>query len=519
MPMSVTPSAGSSAPAAHGPDMRTHIRFVALIVLTGLAAPCALPAQAPRPLDKIEVIRLLTNPLFAPSEIADVVRRSCVAFHPTERDWADLRSAGASGEVIATVAACTTRRTEPAPAARAAPPAALTAVAVTPDVAVNVGSAASVRVFVHRGGVPQRRVTVMLRGSAAAVGLQRDATGTTDDSGMAMFALPPVAQPGTHRFEIVGSSGSTFPGRPGVTLAIRAGEPGRLRVSPDYIASVETGTTLLATVTDSLGNPLPREPVELTSGAGAPISVPTDSLGRASFTVAPGALPRGGALQLRVRKLAAVEVPVADAAGLSGALTGFLVPASARRARVGTTLTDPVVFRARTVQGNVPTGRVVRFRAVNARVRPDSAVLDSTGRVPVEVVFGSRVGEALVFATIDSVEKLASFQVEPGPISTLVVEYNGQPVTEQGVIVRVAAPFVLRVTARDLFGNETSIDALAQMLRTRLSTPRARYLEIVGLDAGDAAVLITLKAQRIGVFDFTIGSGITASVRVEAVAR
>jgi hypothetical protein len=499
--------------------MRTRTRFTALILFACLAAPAALPAQAPRPLDKIEVIRLLTNPLFAPSEVADVVRRSCVAFHPTDRDWADLRTAGASGEVIATVAACTTRRTEPAAAVRAAPPAALTAVAVTPDVAVNVGAPASVRVFVHRGGVPQRRVTVMLRGSAAAVGLQRDATGTTDDSGVAMFPLPPVAQPGTHRFEIVGSSGSTFPGRPGVTLVVRAGEPARLRVSPDYIASVETGTTLLATVTDSLGNPLPREPVEMTSGVGAPISVPTDSLGRASFTVAPGTLPRGGALQLRVRKLAAIEVPVADAAGLSGTLTGFIVPASIRRARVGTTISDPVVFRVRTVQGNVPTGRVVRFRALNARVRPDSAVLDSTGRVPLEVTFGSRVGEALVFATIDSVEKLVSFQVDPGPISTLVVEYNGQPVTPQGVTVRVAAPFVLRVTARDLFGNETSIDALAQMLRSRLSNPRQRYLEIVGLDPGDQAVLITLKAQRIGVFDFTIGSGITASVRVEAVAR
>ena len=294
MPTSAASSGGSSVPAAHGPDMRTHTRFALLMLFGGLAAPAALPAQAPRPLDKIEVIRLLTNPLFAPSEVADVVRRSCVAFRPTERDWADLRSAGASGEVIASVAACTTRRTEPPPAPPAAPPAALTAVAMTPDVAVNAGTPASVRVFVHRGGVPQRRITITLRGSAAAVGLQRDATGTTDDSGMAVLPLPPVAQPGTHRFEIVGSGASAFPGRPGVTLVIRAGEPGRLRVNPDYIASVETGATLLAIVTDSLGNPLPREPVELSSGVGAPLPVSTDSLGRASFAIAPGALPVAG---------------------------------------------------------------------------------------------------------------------------------------------------------------------------------------------------------------------------------
>ena len=493
--------------------------LVALAWLAACAAAVPIAAQTPRPLDKVEMIRLLTNPLFAQSEVADVVRRSCVGFRPTERDWADLRSAGAGGEVIASVAACTARRSAPPAAAPSAPPAALTAVVVTPEVVAVAGSPSSVRVFVHRSGVPQRRVPLTLRGTTS-VGLQRDATALTDDSGMAVFPLPPVGQPGTHRFEVLGNSGATFPGRPSVSLVVRPGEPGRLRVTPDYIASLERGATIVATVTDSLGNPLGQEPVELTSGVGVPISAATDSLGRASFALAPGALPRGGALQLRVRKLATIDIPVADAAGLSGAATGFVYPV-ARRGRVGSSLSEPLVFRARTVQGSAPIGRVVRFRAVNARVKPDSAVLDSTGRVPLDVVLGTRAGEALVFATIDSVEKLLTFQVEPGPIATLVMEHNGEVVTGRAMVVRVAAPFVLRVTARDFYGNETSIDALAQMLRanrTQLAA-RQRYLEIVALESGDAAVLVTLKAQRIGTFDFTIGSGITASVRVEAVAR
>jgi len=497
--------------------MRTQL--VALGLFAVVAAPAKIRAQAPRPLDKVEVIRLLTNPLFAQSEVAEVVRRSCVGFRPTERDWADLRNAGASGEVIATVAACTARRVPTA--APAAAPAVLTAVAVTSDIVTSAGSPSSARVFVHRGGVPQRRVPVTLRGSAA-IGLQRDATASTDDSGMVIFPLPPVSRPSTYRFEVVGASGATFPGRPAVTFAVRAGDPGRLRVAPDYIAGVESGATIVATVTDSLGNPLSREPVELSSGVGVPVSIATDSAGRASFVLPSGSLPRGGALQLRVRKLAAVEVPVADVAGLSGALTGFLAPAVAnRRGRVGSALEDPLAFRAWTVQGSAPVGHVVRFRAVNARVRPDSAVVDSTGRIPLEVVFGSRLGEALVFATIDSVEKLVTYQIDPGPISTLVMEHDGRVVTGQSLMVRVAAPFVLKVTARDLFGNETSIDALAQMLRTNRVqlAARYRYLEIVSLDPGESAVLITLKAQRIGTFDFTIGSGITASVRVDAVAR
>ena len=499
--------------------MRTP-RLVALALSIGIAAPAALQAQTPQPLDKVEVIRLLTNPLFASSEVADVVRRSCIAFRPTERDWADFRNAGASGEIIASVEACTARRRAAPPAEAPAVAAALTAVAVTSELVANAGATSSARVFVHRAGVPQRRITVILRGSTA-LGLQRDATGTTNDSGVIVFPLPPVVQPGTHRFEVVGSGGSAFPGRPTVTMTIRAGEPGRLRVTPDYIASIENGVTIVATVTDSLGNPLGREPVELTSGVGAPVSVPTDSVGRATFVLAAGALPRGGALQLRVRKLAAIEVPVADAAGLSGALTGFLAPSAAnRRARVGSVPNDPLTFRARTVRGSAPVGHVVRFRAVNARVRPDSAVLDSTGRVPLDVVFGSRIGEAMVFATIDSAERLVTYQLDPGPISTLVVEHKGQVVAGQPVTVRVAAPFVLKVTARDLFGNVTSIDALAQLLRNRQTgVVRQRYLEIVSLDAGESEVLITLKAQRVGTFDFTIGSGITAIVRVDAVAR
>src|SRR5205809_7835574 len=82
---------------------------VRILVLTSFET--LLAAQSPPPLDKTELIRLLTNPLFAQTEVADVVRRSCLTFHPTERDWADLRSAGAGGEVIASAAACDTRRT------------------------------------------------------------------------------------------------------------------------------------------------------------------------------------------------------------------------------------------------------------------------------------------------------------------------------------------------------------------------------------------------------------------------
>src|SRR5213596_3319110 len=96
---------GSNVRPVPGSRVRSAL---GVLVLTSFVAPLA--AQSPPPLDKTELIRLLTNPLFAQIEIADVVRRSCLTFHPTERDWADLRSAGAGGEVIASAAACDNRR-------------------------------------------------------------------------------------------------------------------------------------------------------------------------------------------------------------------------------------------------------------------------------------------------------------------------------------------------------------------------------------------------------------------------
>lgn len=516
------------------------------MVLALLATGTPVAAQAPRPLEKIELIRLLTNPLFAQSEVAEVVRRSCVGFRVTERDWSDLRNAGAGGEVIASVAACDNRRPvarviaasvvaaptatpvpAPAPPPPPPPPAAiavapapvslLNAVPVTSEVVGTAGSPSTVRVAVYRDGVPQRHVLLTLKGTTS-LGLANDAAALTDDSGVAEFQLPAMREVGVHRFEVLGNSGSSFPGRPIVTVTIRSADPARLRVTPDFIATSERPATVVTVVTDSFGNPVREEPVELSSGVGEPSTAPTDSLGRATFTIPPAALPRGGALRVRVRSLPAVEVGVADAVVSSVATSGFTPPT--RRGRVGSPLGEPLTFRARTAQGSPVSGRVVRFRAVNARVTPDSAVLDSTGRVAVDITFGARAGEALVVARIDSVERLVTVPVDPGPIVALVLEYNGRAVTGKRIVVPVATPFALRLTARDFYGNETPIGALGQMLRMErggAQTARQSDLELVNMEVGESAVQIILNARRLGIYDFTIGSGITTSVRVESI--
>jgi len=502
-----------------GPDVRSRLGVLAL---AAFVAPLA--AQSPPPLDKTELIRLLTNPLFAQTEVADVVRRSCLKFHPTERDWADLRSVGAGGEVIASAAACDSRRSSSAGSSVSASDEAsqpVTAVGQPADVVTTVGMGGSVRVRLSRGRTPLRRTTLVLRGTTV-LGLPRDASAVTDDSGIAVFRLPPAARTGTHQFEIRTGAGATLPGQPAVLYSVRSSRPTRVRLTPDYIAfrGTDSTATIVAAVTDSLGNPVPGEPVDLSGGIGTPLTAITDSLGRATLAVTTGSVTRGGTVQVRVRGLAPVDMEIAAPAGLSGVNTGFL-PAASAYGPVGNPLSEPLIFRARTVQGAAAAGRTVRFRTLNARVTPESAVLDSTGRVRVDVVLGIRAGEAAVIASIDSVERIVTLRAEAGPIDSLILDRNGETVNGRAIVVQVGVPFVLRLRARDLYGNATSIEALGQALRAgrgRLNV-RQQDLQLVTLESADTAVVVTLKAVRLGSYQFVIGSGITANVRVDAVQQ
>ena len=502
-----------------GPSMR----ILATLALASLSAVGTAAAQAPPPLDKTELIRLLTNPLFAQGEVADVVRRSCLTFRPTERDWADLRNAGAGGEVIASAAACDNRRSSGGsaspPREETAQP--VTAVAQPTEVVTTAGIAANVRVRLSRGRTPLRGTTLALRGTTA-LGLARDASAVTDDSGIAVFRLPAVARSGSHQFEIRNGAGNALPGEPTVLYSVRASRPSRLRLTPDYIAfrGTDTTATLVAAVTDSLGNPVTAEPVDITGGIGAPLNALTDSAGRATFTVLANNVARGGTIQARVRGLAPIDVEIAAPAGLSGMNTGFLPIASAY-GPVGNSLSEPVIFRARTVQGTAAAGRTVRFRALNARVTPGVAVVDSTGKVRLDVVLGIRAGESAVFATIDSVERVVTLRAEPGPIDSLILDRNGEIVNGRAIVVQVGYPFTLRLRAHDLYGNETSIDALGQALkagRARLNAHQ-QDLQLVSLESADSVAVVTLKAVRAGTYQFVIGSGITANVRVDAIPK
>src|SRR2546428_9597637 len=77
--------------------------------LVALGFPVLVAAQGTEPLRKTDLIRLLSNPMIRKGEVADLVRRNCLAFRPTERDWADLRDLGADADVMSSIGGCTAR--------------------------------------------------------------------------------------------------------------------------------------------------------------------------------------------------------------------------------------------------------------------------------------------------------------------------------------------------------------------------------------------------------------------------
>src|SRR5437764_7807928 len=144
--------------------------------LVALGCPVRLAAHGAEPLRKTDLIRLLSNPIIRKGEVADLVRRNCLAFRPTERDWADLRDLGADADVMSSVGGCAARQasratvTQATPAPPAETPAAgvpasagqLTVLPVPARTAVLVGTDALLRVAVRRGGGPQRGLTLAL---------------------------------------------------------------------------------------------------------------------------------------------------------------------------------------------------------------------------------------------------------------------------------------------------------------------------------------------------------------------
>jgi len=88
------------------------------------AVLAALLLQGSAPLRKSDLVRLLSGAGISPVELAQLVRRNCLTFQPTDRDRNDFRLLGAEASLLAAVDDCARRRAprRTAPVKRPTPP-------------------------------------------------------------------------------------------------------------------------------------------------------------------------------------------------------------------------------------------------------------------------------------------------------------------------------------------------------------------------------------------------------------
>jgi len=176
---------------------------------------------------------------------------------------------------------------------------------------------------------------------------------------------------------------------------------------------------------------------------------------------------------------------------------------------VGSTLAQPLVLEIRDTTGAAFVGQAVTIATSSGTVTPSAAESDTSGVVRVRVTLGERAGPTTITARVGMLTRTMLVRADPGPPEALVVERGDTPVVES-LTLRSRDTVVLRVVARDRYGNRTALDQF-----TATTTVRAIALTST---ATDAAGSVTLVPRRSGVGELTLsGSGLRARLPVEVV--
>ena len=187
-----------------------------------------LALQGTAPLRKTDLVRLLSGSVMSATELAQLVRRNCLTFAPTDRDRNDLRTLGADPAVLTAVDDCGRRKTAARPASRPsrpvavrpAPPPAVTPTPPPPQPVIQVH-----RIIVRPS--PERSGFVSGGGQRGAVGSQlpRAVVFEARDSGGVLLSGQAVTFTGINaRIDpAVASTDAAGQARAGVTLGQRVG--------------------------------------------------------------------------------------------------------------------------------------------------------------------------------------------------------------------------------------------------------------------------------------------------------
>jgi hypothetical protein len=443
---------------------RVVVCAAALAVL--LLSPPTVSGQEAEPLQKSDVIRLLTGTTYSKAEVAGIVRQSCLSFAPTERDRNDFRALGADDAVMAAIDRC----------ARPAAAAPVLGISMSRQIfSVSAGDTLQVPLTVNRGQAGESGVQLQLVGSGALTD-GSDARAVTDANGRATFVFPVGTRTGSFNLTVEGTA--AIGGSRAVTVRVGPTVPAQAMGVPDpvVLSLDDSPVSLSVEVRDRFGNAVGDVPVEVRAGSA---SGPSLASGRTSAT---GALVvsiveslLGGANQLvfvsggKVLGSSGAARPVGAAAQLA------TVSGDGQAADAGRDLAAPLVVAVMDA-GGAPTLNVeVSFTADNGLVLPAVVRTDSRGHASTVVTMGARGTETTVTVRAGEVSRVFTFPITVGGMTVAAM---------QGNLVQAAALLEAgdAVGARDMYAQVLRADPSSLAAATGVADTYAaegRYTEAV----------------------------------------
>jgi hypothetical protein len=171
------------------------------------------------------------------------------------------------------------------------------------------------------------------------------------------------------------------------------------------------------------------------------------------------------------------------------------------------------VFEARDAAGAPLAGQTVLFTGINAQIEPASGATDAEGRARVSVTLGQRTGSATVLAVVGAAEKQVAFNVSAGAVTQLVVACGTTDLSGR-VVLRPDTIAVLRVTARDAYGNGARLAGL------RAAVADARILRVHRIADDSVAGTVALRPDQAGTTSLAvIANGLRQYVTVTVPPR
>lgn len=383
-------------------------------VLAALSlCPANLRAQDAEPLQKSDVIRLLTGTTYSRAEVAGIIRQSCLSFTPTERDRTDFRALGADDAVMAAIDGCDR------------PPVAAPALQLTMQrriFNVTAGDTSLVPATVLRGSSGEAGVRLRLGGSGALRG-GSDVAAVTDASGLATFVVPVGTRAGEYNLTIY--SDVSLAGSQAVTIRVGPAAAATATSDPDPLSLTadDASADLRIEVRDRYGNPVGDALIEVRVGSETGLALAS---GRTSASGVLGVSVQGSLLGGANRLVFVSGDDVLGSGGVArpgGAVVAVAaVSGDDQEGDAGEDLPLPLVVAVLGAEGAPARNVEVRFSATNGQVSAESAMTDDLGRASVSVTMGARGIETTVTASVGEISEVFSFPITQGGMTVAVMQ-------------------------------------------------------------------------------------------------